>query len=77
MSVLLAEEISAPGAKTSTNGPKLENEARASVISVAPTVMASATRFGVMLLASTLSLPADTTTVIPLSIAALTASSIA
>jgi len=35
-----------PGAKISTTLPKLENDDRASVIVVAPTVIASATRAG-------------------------------
>src|SRR5262245_57066743 len=47
-----------PGAKMSTHPPKLENEARASVLVVAPTVMASAARAGEVLHASLLSLPA-------------------
>jgi len=43
-----------PGAKTFTGIPKLENEARASLISLAPTVKAVRARAGEKRLASTL-----------------------
>ena len=56
-----AESIATPGANTSSTGPKFENHARASFESVAPTVIASATRAGDVVLASTLELPAATT----------------
>ena len=57
--------MSFPGANTSTAGPKLENEARASSIVVAPTVMAEGARAGLVLEASLLSFPAATTTWMP------------
>ena len=41
-----ADRMLEPGAKISTTLPKLENDDRASVIVVAPTVIASATRAG-------------------------------
>ena len=47
-----------PGAKMSTHVPKLENEARASVMVVAPTVIAFATRAGDCVQASVLLFPA-------------------
>ena len=47
-----------PGAKMSTQVPKFENEERASVIVVEPTVIALATRAGDVLHASRLSFPA-------------------
>src|SRR5205085_431839 len=47
-----------PGAKMSRQVPKFENDARASVMVVAPTVMALATRAGEVVQASTLLLPA-------------------
>ena len=47
-----------PGAKRSTQVPKLENEERASVLVVAPTVFAEATRAGELLHALALALPA-------------------
>src|SRR5262245_30656704 len=40
------ERIAEPGAKTSTTEPKFENDARASVRVLAPTVIASPTRAG-------------------------------
>jgi len=47
-----------PGAKMSTTLPKLENDDRASLEVVAPTVMASPTRAGDWLAALVLALPA-------------------
>ena len=47
-----------PGAKMSTQVPKLENEERASVLVVAPTVLAVATRAGELLHAFAFELPA-------------------
>lgn len=47
-----------PGAKMSTAGPKLENEARASEIAVAPTVIAEGARAGEVVPASVLVFPA-------------------
>jgi hypothetical protein len=47
-----------PGAKMSTQVPKFENDERASVIVVAPTVIAFGTRAGEELQASALLLPA-------------------
>jgi hypothetical protein len=49
-----------PGAKTSTILPKLENDARVSVIVDAPTVTAEGERAGEVLAASTLPFPAAT-----------------
>lgn len=51
-----------PGAKMSTTLPKLENEARASPIVVAPTVMAEGARAGDVFAALALSFPAATVT---------------
>src|SRR3954464_14553580 len=61
----------------STQVPKFENDARASLLVVAPTVMALGTRLGEPLHALPLSLPAATAKVTPLAIAALTALSTA
>src|ERR1043165_5569197 len=55
-----AERIPWPGAKISKHGPKFENEARESLVVVAPTVMALAARAGDVPQASTLLLPAAT-----------------
>ena len=52
--------MSSPGAKTSTTDPKLEKEARASAIVVAPTVIAEGARAGLEVAASALSFPAAT-----------------
>src|SRR3954464_2526106 len=49
-----------PGAKRSTQEPKLEKDARRSVVSVAPTVRAAGTRAGEVVQASALLLPAAT-----------------
>src|SRR4051812_19136367 len=55
--VFHADVIWLPGAKRSVQVPKLEKEARASVLVVALTVIASGTRAGVKLQASLLELP--------------------
>src|SRR4051794_24499772 len=55
--VFHAEVMSTPGAKMSVQVPKFEKEARASVLVVALTVIASGTRAGVKLQASLLALP--------------------
>ena len=47
-----------PGAKMSTQVPKLENDERASLLVVEPTVFAEATRAGELLHALALELPA-------------------
>ena len=47
-----------PGAKMSTQVPKLENDERASLVVVEPTVIAEATRAGELLHALALELPA-------------------
>lgn len=60
-----AERISTPGLKTSTRLPKLENDARASLESIAPTVMALGSEAGEKPEASAAELPAATTTVTP------------
>ena len=49
-----------PGANKSTTDPKLENDALASAIVVAPMVLAEGARAGDVLRASTPSLPAAT-----------------
>lgn len=54
------EVIEEPGAKMSTTVPQLENEERASVLVVEPTVIASVTRAGETLPAFWFSLPAAT-----------------
>src|SRR5262249_28720328 len=61
--------------KMSTHVPKFENEARVSVLSVAATVIAAATRAGDVVQASVLLLPAAMQKVTPELIAPLTASS--
>ncbi len=55
-----------PGAKISTTEPKLEKEARASAMVLAPTVTAEGARAGDVVLASVLEFPAATATCIPL-----------
>jgi len=64
-----------PGAKMSTQVPKLEKEERASVLVVEPTVMALGTRAGEELHALALELPAATAKVTPRLMAPLTAES--
>jgi hypothetical protein len=60
-----ADVMASPGAAISTQLPKLLNEARASVMVLADTVMAAAALEGEKLQASTALLPAATTTVTP------------
>jgi hypothetical protein len=60
--VIQALMTSCPGAKTSITFPKLENEARAPAIVVAPTVMAEGARAGEVVPASALLFPAATVT---------------
>src|SRR5262249_55567475 len=67
------EVMFTPGAKMSVQVPKLENDARASLMSVAFTVIAAATRAGEKLHASALELPDAMAKVTPELIAALTA----
>jgi len=67
--------ICTPGAKTSTRLPMLLKRAILSLMSVAPTVMASLTRAGENWEESSPSLPAARTTCMPESIALRTASS--
>jgi len=56
--VFHADVMFTPGAKMSRQVPKLENDARWSVRSVAPTVIAAGTRAGLKLHALALLLPA-------------------
>jgi len=56
--VFHADVMLEPGAKMSTHVPKLENDERASVLVVAPTVLAEATRAGDELQALAFELPA-------------------
>ena len=56
--VFHAEVMLLPGAKMSRHVPKFENEARASELVVAPTVLAAATRAGEVVHASVFELPA-------------------
>src|SRR5262245_33026845 len=62
-----------PGAKMSTHVPKFENDDRASVVVVEPTVMAVATRAGEELHALALLLPAAMAKVTPEAMALATA----
>src|SRR4051812_25115754 len=55
-----ADVMLCPGAKMSTTLPKFENDARASLIVLAPTVMASPTRAGDEVVALVFELPAAT-----------------
>lgn len=73
--VYQAEVINDPGANRSRHRPKFEYEARVSVLVVAPTVTACATRLGDDLQASAFELPAATTTVTPSFTTATTAAS--
>ncbi len=66
-----------PGANRSRHGPKLENDALASLVSVAPTVSAFGVRAGDCEHAVVLLLPADTAYVTPDAIDAVTAASMA
>src|SRR5438874_5789171 len=63
--VYQSDATATPGAKRSTQRPKLEKGARASARSVAPTVIASAVRAGDSSHALRLWFPADTTYVSP------------
>jgi hypothetical protein len=63
--VFQAEVIEDPGANRSRHVPKFEYDARASVLVVAPTVSACATRLGDDRQASAFELPAATATVTP------------
>ena len=56
--VFQAEVMLEPGAKMSRHVPKLENDERASVLVVEPTVIAAATRAGEELHALAFELPA-------------------
>ena len=59
VSLVIQEDVMFdPGAKMSTHVPKFENEERASVLVVAPTVLAEATRAGELLHALAFELPA-------------------
>ena len=75
--VYQAEVMLEPGAKMSRQVPKFENEERASVLVVEPTVIAFGARAGELLQALALSLPAATAMVMPSVIARCTASSVA
>ena len=68
-----AERMLTPGAKMSSNVPKLENDARESLDAVAPTVMAEGSDAGENVLASRRLLPAATTMVMPSATALATA----
>ena len=68
-----ADVMLEPGAKTSRHVPWFENEERASVFVVEPTVMAAAVRAGDELQAFVFSLPAATAKVTPAVTALLTA----
>src|SRR6266508_754269 len=66
VSLVIQDEVMlTPGAKMSTQVPKLENEARLSLMSVAPTVIAAGTRAGLKLQALALLLPAAMAYVTP------------
>jgi hypothetical protein len=65
--------MSTPGAKISTQDPKLEKPALVSLLSVAATVMALVAEAGDVVQAFTFEFPAATTTVIPAAIALSTA----
>ena len=66
LDVAHADRIPEPGAKISKHVPKFENEERASVVVVEPTVIALAARAGEKLQAFALLLPAATAIVTPL-----------
>jgi hypothetical protein len=70
---IIADVMLTPGAKMSRHVPQLENDARASVDDVAPTVIADAALDGDELHALRLLLPAATTTVMPSATARSTA----
>jgi hypothetical protein len=71
--VFNAEVMLLPGAKMSTQAPKLEKDERASALVVAPTVIAVGSLAGEKLHASRFSLPAATTIVTPAAEAPATA----
>jgi hypothetical protein len=71
--VYQADVMLEPGAKISTQVPKLENDERASELVVEPTVIALETRAGEKLQAFALELPAATANVTPDAMALLTA----
>lgn len=71
---MLVETIATPGAKMSTQEPKLLNQAMLSFWSVAPTVMALAAEAGLVVQASTASFPAATTMTTPFPLEVSTAS---
>ena len=73
--VRAADRIRAPGANRSRQLPQFENDARASALSEAPTVMPAGSRAGDDVHASRLSLPAASTYVTPELIERCTASS--
>ena len=58
--VFHADVMPTPGALMSTQEPKFENDARASLVAVAPTVSAAGVRAGDVLHALALSFPAAT-----------------
>src|SRR5688572_3193411 len=68
-----ADVMAEPGANRSTQVPKFENDARASVLVEAPAVRARGTRAGEPLQALALELPAATANVTPAVMALLTA----
>src|SRR5688572_26827682 len=71
--VIQADVMLEPGAKMSKQLPKFENEDRASVLVLEPTVMAAGTRAGELLQALVLEFPAATPKVTPRPMAAFTA----
>lgn len=71
--VLELDTMLTPGAMISAHVPKLEKDARASLMSEAMTVIADGARAGDPLHAFLLSFPAATTTTIPLDVASATA----
>ncbi len=74
---IAADRIPTPGAKTSTQGPRFENQARWSSWPVAPTVIALGAPPGEVAQASAPSLPAAAATTTPSATSASTAASIA
>jgi hypothetical protein len=77
LEVYQADVMLLPGANTSTQLPKLENEERASVFVVEPVVSAEGARAGETLQAFWFSFPAATTTVTPAVVIRATAESVA
>ena len=70
-----ADVMLTPGANRSTQVPKFENDARVSVLSVAPTVIASGVAAGEKVHASADELPAATAYVTPAAVERVTAAS--